>query len=131
MSSYKYQYHFENNILKAVKSGSEFLLKETVEQFSNSIVPIISGDELRSEKNYSIMIYDRLSQATIQAGLDIETAYRARDRFIKENESTISLNEVLKLRDTAILFYTQQVHSLKKTSRNPSFSNYCRSDSIS
>ncbi|MCC9851126.1 YSIRK-targeted surface antigen transcriptional regulator, partial [Streptococcus agalactiae] len=102
--SYKYQYHFENNILKAVKSGSEFLLKETVEQFSNSIVPIISGDELRSEKNYSIMIYDRLSQATIQAGLDIETAYRARDRFIKENESTISLNEVLKLRDTAILF---------------------------
>lgn len=50
MSSYKYQYHFENNILKAVKSGSEFLLKETVEHFSNSIVPIISGDELRSEK---------------------------------------------------------------------------------
>ncbi|HEN0405740.1 TPA: YSIRK-targeted surface antigen transcriptional regulator [Streptococcus agalactiae] len=119
MSSYKYQYHFENNILKAVKSGSEFLLKETVEQFSNSIVPIISGDELRSEKNYSIMIYDRLSQATIQAGLDIETAYRARDRFIKENESTISLNEVLKLRDTAILFYTQQVHSLKKHLETP------------
>lgn len=65
------------------------------------------------------MIYDRLSQATIQAGLDIETAYRARDRFIKENESTISLNEVLKLRDTAILFYTQQVHSLKKHLETP------------
>ncbi|MDV5972630.1 YSIRK-targeted surface antigen transcriptional regulator [Streptococcus canis] len=114
LSSYKYQYRFENNILKAVKSGSESLLKETVEHFSNAIVPIISGDELRSEKNYSIIIYDRLSQATIQVGLDIETAYRARDRFIKETESIISLNEVLKLRDTAILFYTQQVNSLNK-----------------
>lgn len=60
-NSYKYQYHFENNILKAVESGSKHLFKETVEQCSNSIVPIISGDELRFEKNYFIIVYDPLS----------------------------------------------------------------------
>lgn len=113
MTTYTYQRHFENSILEAVKLGDESLLKETVHKFSNATTPIISGDELRSEKNYSIMIYDRLAQGAIQVGLDVEIAYQARDRFVKETESIQKLTDVLKLRDTAILFYTQQIHSFK------------------
>lgn len=118
-SSYKYQYQFENNILKAVKSGDELLLRKTVEKFSNAITPTLSEDELRSEKNYSMMVYALLSQASILIGLDIETAYQARDRFIRKTESAVSLNDVLKLRDTAILFYTQQIHCFKTQITSP------------
>ncbi|MGT2809149.1 YSIRK-targeted surface antigen transcriptional regulator [Streptococcus iniae] len=111
-STYGYQYHFENSILEAVKTGNEKFLKEIVNQFSNSVSTIVSGDELRSEKNYSIIVYDRLSQGAIQSGLDVETAYFSRDRFIKKTEETQSLDSVLKLRDSAILFYTQQIGSI-------------------
>lgn len=60
-SAYTYQYQYENSILQAVKSGKEEALRETVSQLSNAVSATLSGDELRSEKNYSIMVYDRLS----------------------------------------------------------------------
>lgn len=113
-SSFTYQYHYENSILKAVKTGDEAILKETINRLSGAVFPSISGDELRSEKNYSIIVYDRLAQGAIQSGLDIETAYQARDRFIKETEVAQTLTMVLKLRDTAILFYTQQIAAINK-----------------
>ncbi|KGR72759.1 YSIRK-targeted surface antigen transcriptional regulator [Streptococcus phocae subsp. salmonis] len=113
-SSFAYQYHYENSILKAVKTGDEAILKDTINRLSGAVFPSISGDELRSEKNYSIIVYDRLAQGAIQSGLDIETAYQARDRFIKETEVAQTLTMVLKLRDTAILFYTQQIAAINK-----------------
>lgn len=113
-NTYTYQYQYETRILQAVKSGKEELLRETVSQLSNAVSATLSGDELRSEKNYSIMIYDRLAQGAVHSGLDIETAYQSRDRFVTETEQAQSLHAVLKLRDTAILFYTQQVSGIKQ-----------------
>lgn len=113
-SSFAYQHHYENSILQAVKTGDEAILKDTINRLSGAVFPSISGDELRSEKNYSIIVYDRLAQGAIQSGLDIETTYQARDRFIKETEVAQTLTMVLKLRDTAILFYTQQIAAINK-----------------
>ncbi|KHD42277.1 AraC family transcriptional regulator, partial [Streptococcus uberis] len=39
--------------------------------------------------------------------------YQSRDRFVRETEQVQSLSAVLKLRDTAILFYTQQIRDIK------------------
>ncbi|KAF0078911.1 YSIRK-targeted surface antigen transcriptional regulator, partial [Streptococcus agalactiae] len=113
-NTYTYQYQYETRILQAVKSGKEELLRETVSQLSNAVSATLSGDELRSEKNYSIMIYDRLAQGAVHSGLDIETAYQSRDRFVTETEQAQSLHAVLKVRDTAILFYTHQVSGMKQ-----------------
>lgn len=113
-NTYTYQYQYEESILQAVKSGDEALLRKTISRLSNAVSATLSGDELRSEKNYSIMVYDRLAQGAIQSGLDIETAYQSRDRFVKDTEQAQSLHSVLKLRDTAILFYTQQIYEIKQ-----------------
>lgn len=118
-SAYEYQYYYEDSILQAIKTGDELILKETVNQLSHAISPALSGDELRSEKNYSIMAYDRLSQSAIQSGLDIETAYRSRDTFVKDTEQAEKLTEILKLRDTAILFYTQQIGKINNSLVSP------------
>ncbi|KHD42161.1 AraC family transcriptional regulator, partial [Streptococcus uberis] len=91
-NNYTYQYQYEDSILKAVRSGEESILRETVSQLSTAISADLSGDELRSEKNYSIMAYDRLAQGAIQSGLDIETAYQSRDRFVRETEQVQSLS---------------------------------------
>ncbi|MGT2934576.1 YSIRK-targeted surface antigen transcriptional regulator [Streptococcus castoreus] len=111
-TSYTYLYNYENAILRAVKKGDLVFLKETVNQLSNVVTPSVSGSQLRSEKNYSILVFDRLAQGAIQAGLDVETAYRSRDQFIKDNESSEMLTQVLQLRDAAVVFYTKQIEKI-------------------
>lgn len=113
-TKYSYLYRYESEIAEAVRKGSPDLLKETVNRLGNAVVPSITGDLLRSEKNYSIIVFDRLSQVAIHSGLNVEISYSARDNFIKDNESLIQLTDILKLRDTAILFYTKQVHNIKE-----------------
>lgn len=78
-------------------------------ELSNGIVPSISGDVIRSEKNYSIVVFEKLSQTAMAAGMDITEAYRSRDRFIRKNELMTSLDEVLQVRDAAIVFFTKEV----------------------
>lgn len=115
-TSYNYQYQYENDILRAVRQGNNKALKEVINFLSMGIIPNLSKDSLRSEKNYSIAIFDRLAQEAIRTGLDISTAYQSRDQFIRNNELCETSIEILKLRDTAILFYTQQIGEIKKQS---------------
>ena len=61
-TKYSYLYRYESEIAEAVRKGSPDLLKETVNRLGNAVVPSITGDLLRSEKNYSIIVFDRLSQ---------------------------------------------------------------------
>lgn len=118
-SDYIYLYKYENQILEMVKLGNLDFLKTNIQNLSNSITPCITGDTLRSEKNYSITVFDRLAQTTISLGLDIETAYASRDIFIRDTELCLSLTEVLKLRDTAIVFYTKKIGEVKNRLTSP------------
>ena len=34
-------------------------------KLSNGVVPVVSGDNVRSEKNYSIVVFEKLAQAAI------------------------------------------------------------------
>ena len=34
-------------------------------------VPVVSGDNVRSEKNYSIVVFEKLAQAAINMGMDL------------------------------------------------------------
>lgn len=109
-----YLYDYECKLLQVVQTGDLEQLKEVVSYLSNAVTPKVSGDILRSEKNYSITVFDRLSQTAIQSGLDVETAYASRDAFIRDNELLTSLSDVLKLRDASIVFYTTKIGDIKQ-----------------
>lgn len=80
---------------------------------SNYPRPTITGDILRSEKNYSIILFEKLSQALLQVGLDFETVVQSRNMFINESEKTKDLNNCLIVRESALTYYVDKLKQIK------------------
>lgn len=114
-----YLFHYENKILNYVKQGNVEELKHMVFKLSNGVIPSISGDILRTEKNYSIIVFEKLSQTAITLGADLIWSYETRDQFIKKNELSQTLSEVLEIRDTAIVFYTNEISKTRVKMLSP------------
>lgn len=104
-----YLYYYESEILSYVNAGKVEDLKDMVFRLGNAVIPSTSGDMLRSEKNYSIVVFQKLSRAGIDAGCDIVESTLARDAFIRRTEEAHTLQGVLKIRDAAIVFFTAEV----------------------
>lgn len=105
-----YLYYYEAQLLDLVRKGDLKSLKENLAKTSNSIIPNVSGDFIRTEKNYTIIILEKLSSQSIQLGHDITNIYRLRDFYIKQLENITELMDVLYVRDTAIIHFTKIMH---------------------
>lgn len=108
-----YLYLYEHKILDYVRSGDVNKLRDMIFKLSSGVTPSITGNTLRSEKNYSIVVFEKLSKAGIDLGMDIITAYGSRDLFIKKTELCNTLDEILQVRDSAIVYYTTEVNKVK------------------
>lgn len=56
-------------------------------------------------------------------GMDVVDAYRSRDEFIRKNELSISLKEILQIRDASIVFYTKEIGKIKSINLSPFISS--------
>ena len=119
-----YEKKFSEDIqIEYVVNGNVQELSNMIFKLSNGVVPVVSGDNVRSEKNYSIVVFEKLAQAAINMGMDLINAYQSRDSFIRKNELCINLKEVLKVRDTAIVFYTSEIGKAKVRNLSPQISS--------
>lgn len=114
-----YLFLYEKKILKYVASGDVEKLKEMVTKLSNAPMPNSTGDSIRSEKNYSIIVFEKLAQTAIGIGMDLIFAYQMRDSFIKRSELSKTLQDILFIRDSAIVFFTKEIGNVKKKHLSP------------
>lgn len=122
---------YEDAIMEQVLSGDVQKVIDISKKLSNSITPDLSNIALRSEKNYSILIFEKLSHSAIEIGCPERDALYLRDYYIKETEKLQNALEVLKLRNAAIIIYTKLVNfkkSIAKTSLIKSVMNYIHSN---
>ena len=71
-----YLFLYENKILEYVENGNIKELSDMIFKLSNGVVPFVSGDSMRSEKNYSIVVFEKLAQTAINMGMDLINAYQ-------------------------------------------------------
>ncbi len=114
-----YEYLYEQQILELVQKGDAGKLKEMLSKTSNSIIPASSENPLRSEKNYTIIVLEKLSAQVISLGYEISEAYRCRDYYIKKVEEKQTLEEVLHVRDCAIIHFTELMSRFAYVSCSP------------
>ena len=105
-----YTYRYEEQLLALVREGNTQKLQKSLALLSNSIIPASTKKPLRSEKNYTIVVLEKLAALAIQSGHDIITIYQLRDYYIQLLEEKSQLIDVLYVRDFAIIHFTQLFH---------------------
>ena len=115
----RYLFHYENRILNLVEQGDLKVLKQEIANLGSSVTPVATSDSLRTEKNYTIIILEKLSSLAIQVGKDILRIVHLRDFYIRKLEQQTDLIGVLDTRDSAIIHFTKELHGLAKKLQSP------------
>lgn len=114
-----YSYQYEEQILSLVQTGNTEKLRESLAELSNSVTPDNAKNPLRSEKNYTIIILEKLSSLAVQSGYDIADVYRLRNFYIRLLEEKENLIDVLYVRDCAIIHFTELMHNFINKNYSP------------
>ena len=114
-----YAYRYEEQILNLVQKGDTKLLLSRLAELSNSVIPDNADDPVRSEKNYTIIILEKLANLAIQSGHDIGEVYRLRNFYVQSIEQKTNLIEVLYIRDSAIIHFTELMHTFTDKEFSP------------
>lgn len=105
-------------MLKLVKKGKKANIKKFLRDLEGSIMTSNIGDSLRNEKNYSIVIFEKLSQLAIDSGMSAVESTRSRDLLIADNEAANDLKEVMNIRKGAIVFYTEKISEISENNHS-------------
>ncbi|HEP1274903.1 TPA: YSIRK-targeted surface antigen transcriptional regulator [Streptococcus pyogenes] len=100
------QFNYEVELLESVKKGDLNKVKSFLKQGLNSNKQLRDS---RIEKNYSILIFEKLSQLAIIMGVSSHLAHHTRDYYIEKLEACQTVHEVLLLRESAIILFTQKI----------------------
>lgn len=105
---------FEKRILNFIKQDISSSHTLDLSSLLSSLPSfMLTGDSLRSEKNYSIVLFEKFSNASLEFGLDLTTIIESRNMFIKETEKTKTLNDCLIVRESGIMYYLDKIKKLK------------------
>ncbi|MGV3128194.1 YSIRK-targeted surface antigen transcriptional regulator [Staphylococcus simulans] len=114
---------YEKQILKLVRQGSMKKLKKSLSDLEGGIMPLSKRDSIRSEKNYSIIVFEKLSQLAIESGMDVLEATRTRDQMMVDNKAAKSFSEIMKVRNGAIVFFTKKISEIVDEEISPFLSS--------
>ena len=99
----RYTFYYENKIMNLVSQGDIQLLKSGLTELGTSVLPILTSSSLKTEKNYTVIILEKLASLAIQVGKDIVSVIRLRNFYIKKVEEQTEFVGVLATRDSAII----------------------------
>ena len=114
----KYLFYYENKIMNLVSQGDTEVLKQGIAELGTSVLPLLKSNSLRTEKNYTIMILEKLSSLAIQVGKDILSVIRLRNYYARKVEGETDFMGVLAVRDSAIIHFTKELHGVANRSKS-------------
>ena len=113
----QYTFYYENKIMNLVSQGDLELLKRGLAEMGTSVLPILMSSSLKTEKNYTIIILEKLTSLAIQVGKDILSAIKLRNYYIRKVEEQKEFMGILATRDAAIIHFTKELHGVSNQAR--------------
>ena len=117
--SERYAFYYENKIMELVAKGDLDTLKQGIAEIGCSVIPTWHNDSVRTEKNYTIVILEKLYSLSVHMGKDVLETTRLREFYIKKLELQKDLVDVLAVRDSAIIHFTKELHDLANSAYSP------------
>lgn len=102
-------FEFEREYLAIIKSGNTIKLEHFFARPFNFKNGILAQDNLRQHKNIFISASTLITRASIEGGLEIETAYQLSDIYIQQVEQLSSIDLIHKLQYEMALDFTKRV----------------------
>ncbi|WP_165380066.1 YSIRK-targeted surface antigen transcriptional regulator [Staphylococcus condimenti] len=115
----KQKLQFEDQLINLVKSGNPEILKRSLKDMVGGIMPPQNEESLRNEKNYSIIVFEKLSQIAIEVGMDVIEAIRIRDQLMLDNESAKDNTEIMRVRNGATLIFAKKIGEIVDENLSP------------
>lgn len=106
----QYTFYYENKIMNLVSQGDIGLLKKGLAELGTSVLPLLISSSLQTEKDYTVIILEKLSSLAIQVGKDILPVIKLRNYYIQKLEKQTDFVGVLEIRDSAIIHFTEELH---------------------
>lgn len=116
LKSYTTPFYLEHHLMEIMAKGDTDLLTELVQQTPLGILPIPETNDIRNEKNYCIILLEKISWFSIQMGVDIIKCLSVRNYYINEIEKQKQVMDVLTIRDSAIVYFTELLHGVSISS---------------
>lgn len=116
LTSYTTLFHLEHQLMETMAKGDPAQLHKLVRQTPLGILPIPETNDIRNEKNYCIILMEKISWFAIQMGVDIMKCLSLRDYYIQEIEKQTQVMSVLTIRDGAIVYFTELLHEISMNS---------------
>lgn len=115
----RYFFNYESRILNLIAKGDLALLKKGLANIGKSASLKTIGDSVRTEKNYTIMMMEKIASFAIASGKDILKMINMRNFYIQKIEEKKSLVDVLVVRDSAIIHFTKEMHEIVQSAYSP------------
>ncbi len=115
----RYSFNYESRILNLVAKGDLNLLKKGLADIGGSVRLKTDIEPIRAEKNYTIMMLEKLTSFAIGSGKDILKMINMRDFYVQKVEAKTSLAEILVVRDSAIIHFTKEMHEIIQSAHSP------------
>lgn len=106
-------YNVEKQILDIVRTGNVDLLNSWVKNAPTVRPGVLSSNLLRHNKNTFIVTTTLISRTAIEAGMNIEDAFKLSDSFIQRCENAKDINEFNTLQYDMVLTFTKEINNLK------------------
>ncbi|MBS4219657.1 helix-turn-helix domain-containing protein [Bacillus sp. FJAT-49711] len=113
--SFHYSYLYEKKLLQFIKDGNLKGLEQSIAfQPQNGRFGTLSKKSMiRSEKNLIIAAITLATRAALEGGVPSEEAYTISDLYIQKLEEINDMNDIIQLRNNAILDFTERVAKYK------------------
>ena len=108
--SYQSAYIYEQELLGTVKRGDVEKIRRHRVMPSNMHIGDFGDTPLRKIKNLYICSVALTRAAAMEGGLDLETAYRLSDHYLREGEKQTNPAQMAELNNTMLVDYTQHCH---------------------
>lgn len=112
-------YAHESAIKEYVKQSADQQDGKKAIDIVQPLVQNVTGNSLRYEKDYSLIIFELLTHTAITSGSTITDAYKLRQSYLSETESAKTIDEIMTIRASAISSFKSIISEAKETSSNP------------
>lgn len=123
---FNHTYKVEQELLENVKNGDVERVKETFGDTFPQYPSLLGNIQRKNEEYMAVITVALVARAAISAGISTAESFQISDIYLRKIAAVKDTEDIIMLRNKAILAYTQKVRDSKKQTKASFFVEECK-----